>query len=226
MKAETIKNCLIVCNGEIDTRLLKKFFALKLKNKNIYIIACDGAANTLKKYGLAPDLITGDFDSIEPAVLKFFRSKKVEIRKIFNQNRNDFEKALGFALAKGFANISVLGATGKRLDHTLGNLSILKKYYKLSGITLYDSEFAIYYCEDKTEFSYPKNEVVSLLALPKAEKINTKGLKYALKNGTLEFGKREGTLNSSAADTVQIEVGKGDLLVFKKHFGKLNLGIN
>jgi thiamine pyrophosphokinase len=221
VKLKTPDNCLIVCNGEIDTRLLRKFFQLNLKEKKLSVFAADGAANTLYKHKLVPDLITGDFDSIKPAALSYFKSKKVEIRKIFNQNRNDFDKALGFAISRQHRKISVLGATGKRLDHTLNNLSILKQYHHMADIKLYDSEFEIFYTENKTEFTYPKGEVVSLIALAKAEKIKTKGLKYPLKDKSLEFGSRQGALNSSNAETVSIETGKGELLVFKKHFGKI-----
>jgi thiamine pyrophosphokinase len=223
VKPEKINNCLIICNGEIDGRLLQKFFKFNIPDKKFYVIAADGAANTLRKYGLAPDLITGDFDSIEPATLKFYKSqKKIEVRKIFNQNRNDLDKAFGFALVRGFQKIHILGATGSRLDHTLGNFSIIKKYYKLSDIIVYDKEYESFFCNEKTEFTYPKGEIVSLMPMPKAEKINSVGLKYKLKNATLEFGKMTGTLNSSTGDIVKIETGKGDLLVIKKHFGEIN----
>ncbi len=223
MKSDAPHNYLIVCNGEIDSRLLKKFFELNSKEKKLSVIAADGAANTLYKLKLIPDLITGDFDSIEPAALNYFKSKKAEIRKIFNQNRNDFAKALGFAISRMHRKIFVLGATGKRLDHTLNNLSILKQHHHMADIKLYDSEFEIFYSDDKTEFNYPKGEVVSLIALLKAEKIKTKGLKYPLKDSSLEFGNRQGALNSSNAETVNIEVCKGELLVFKKHFGKITV---
>lgn len=223
MKKNPVNNCLIICNGEIDKPLLTKFFNSDTPDKKFYIIAADGAANTLQKHGFAPDLITGDFDSIEPETLTFFKSQKnIEIRKIFNQNRNDLEKAFGFALVKGFQKIHVLGATGSRPDHTLGNFSILKKIYKLTDIIFYDKDFEIFYCNEKAEFTYPKGEVVSLMPMPRAEKVTTKGLKYNLKNATLEFGKMISTLNSASNDIVKIEMGKGELLIFKKHFGEIN----
>jgi thiamine pyrophosphokinase len=222
-KGENRNHCLIICNGEISKQLLSEFYKQNPEEIKTYVIAADGAANTLFKFDLIPDLITGDFDSIEPAALAYYKTKKTEIRKILDQNRNDFEKALGFALAKGYGKISVLGATGKRLDHTLNNLSILKQYHAMSDIRLYDNEFEIFYTDGKTEFNYPKGEIVSLMAMQKADKIKTKGLKHLLKNESLEFGVRQGTLNFAASDSVQIEVGKGELLVLKKHFGKLNL---
>nr|HMS65850.1 thiamine diphosphokinase [Ignavibacteria bacterium] len=65
-----------------------------------------------------------------------------------------------------------------------------------------------------------KGEIISLLALPIAAGITTKGLKYELKNDILEFGVREGSLNESESDTVSIEYKTGSLLLFKKHFIK------
>lgn len=220
-KRQDFESCLIVCNGKISKRLLSEFFKPKKTGNKFYIIAADGAANTLHKYKLAPHVIIGDLDSVKPKILKHYKSKKAVIRKVTDQNLNDFEKALQFALTNKYKNIYVIGATGKRLDHTLNNLSVLKRNYKKANIRLIDTHFEIFFAGKKTEFDYPKGETVSLLALPKATGVNTGGLKFPLNNEPLEFGGRQGTLNSSTEKTVSIEFGKGDLLVFKRHFGKI-----
>ena len=222
-KAHDFVNCLIVCNGKISRRLLAKFYKFKKSENKFYVIAADGAANTLHKYKLAPHVIIGDLDSVKPKILKHYRSKKVAIKKVTDQNLNDFEKALQQALIHKYKNIFVIGATGKRLDHTLNNLSVLKRNYKKANIRLIDTHFEIFFARGKTEFVYRKNETVSLLAMPKAAGIKTGGLKYPLNNETLEFGKRQGALNSSEEKTVCIEFAKGDLLVFRRHFGKISV---
>ncbi|MEZ4691668.1 MAG: hypothetical protein R3A12_16525 [Ignavibacteria bacterium] len=75
-----------------------------------------------------------------------------------------------------------------------------------------------FFIDKKIIFPYRKNETVSLLGLPKASKINSKGLKYRLKDTDLEFGVREGALNESTSSKVSIEFKSGYLLLFKKHF--------
>ena len=212
-------NCLIVCNGEFSKGLLNKFLRLNSALKKITIIACDGAANTLKKYSAAPDFITGDLDSITPQTLKYYKSKKVTTKKVFNQDKTDLEKAIDLAFKKKLKNISVIGYGGKRIDHTINNFSIMKKYSDKCNIKFIDDEFDIFYADKQAEFKYKKGEIISLMGMPKAENIKTKGLKWNLKNDSLEFGKLQSALNKSISDIVKIKVGKGDLLVFKKHFG-------
>jgi len=119
-------------------------------------------------------------------------------------------------------NIFVIGYSGNRIDHTLNNFSILKKYSNKCNIKFVDGQFEIFYSPKITEFDYEKGEIVSLMGMPEASKIRTKGLKYSLKNEKLKFGKREGALNASTGNYVRIKKGKGSLLVFKKHFGKIN----
>jgi thiamine pyrophosphokinase len=220
IKGETINNCLIVCNGEFSKKLFNKFDRLNSPAKQFTVIACDGAANTLKKYSAAPDIITGDFDSISPKVLSYYKNKKVIVKKVFDQDKTDLEKAIGLALKTHHKNITVIGYAGGRTDHTLNNFSVLKKNCGKCSMKFVDDEFEIFFAGKTTEFDYKKGEVVSLLAMPKAERIKTTGLKWQLKNETLEFGKREGALNMSSANHVKIETGKGSLLIFKKHFGK------
>jgi len=61
---------------------------------------------------------------------------------------------------------------------------------------------------------YSKGKIISLMAMPVAKGVSTKGLKYKLKNDTLEFGVHEGTLNVSSSKNISITKEKGDLLVF------------
>ena len=217
-KGNIKRNCLIICNGDFSKKLLEKFKPHNKPSKTFITIACDGAANLLKKYSFIPDYITGDFDSITPESLTFFKNKNVIIKKNKNQNKNDLAKAFDLAIMLRLKNVFVIGYSGNRIDHTLNNFSILKKYSNKSNIKFIDDEFEIFYAGKISEFDYKKDEVVSLMGLPEASKIKTKGLKYQLKNEKLKFGKREGALNVSTGNHVKIKKGKGSLLVFKKHF--------
>jgi thiamine pyrophosphokinase len=214
-------NCLIVLDGEINKALLRKLFFQNSPRSSFIIIASDGAANTLYKLKYTPDYIVGDLDSISSQVLSNFKKRKVEIRKSPEQQHNDFEKCVLFAGKIGCNKIIIIGFSGKRIDHTINNFSILKKYSKLSYIKFLDDSFETFFLKKKSNISYRKNEVVSISAFPKATGINTSGLKYKLKNGILEFGKREGSLNKSISNTINIEFKKGSLLIFLKHFGNL-----
>ncbi len=218
-----MNSCLIVSNGELSKKLLNKFQSLNKPRKKLKIISCDGASDFLYKCKITPDYIIGDLDTINPKTLTYFKNKKVTIKKIHNQNLTDFEKAVRFAISKKLKNIFVAGFSGKRLDHTIANLSILKKYSKKAKIRVYDDTFESYYINKSAEFDYMKGATVSLLALTMATGIKTLGLKWKLNRETLEFGAREGVSNIASANHVKIEVSKGDLIVFKKHFGRIIL---
>lgn len=216
-----LKRALIICDGELKRHLINKLVNLNKPLKQFKIIAADGASNFLYKHKIIPDFIIGDLDSLSDPAKKYFTSKKVIIRKIFNQNRNDFEKCLQFAISKGWKQIAIIGFAGKRFDHTLNNLSVLKKYCGKTDSKVYDDSYEYFIINKSIEFSYKPGEVVSIMALPKAIGVKTTGLKYSLNNETLEFGTREGALNSAISGNIKIQMNKGYLLIAKKHFGLL-----
>lgn len=205
------KSALIILDGEINSALLKK----QIKIHSL-VISADGASDKLYRLKIIPDYIIGDLDSITPKALAHFEKNNVHIKKIAEQEHNDFEKCLQFALSKKIKSIIVIGYGGKRADHMLNNFSVMKKYYKKCSIKLVDNDFEIFFAGKSAEFSCKKGDTVSVLAMPKAEGITTRGLQYRLKNETLEFGIREGALNKAVSSKVKIEVMKGDLLIFKK----------
>ena len=205
-----------MCNGEIHRPTLLKF----VNQKDIFLIATDGAANVLHKYSIVPNVIIGDLDSIKYETLRHFKNKKVIIRRVFNQDQNDLEKAILHAINHKLRNIYVMGFSGGRLDHTLNNLSVMRKYFRKCSLTMIDKEFEITFIDKNSLIDYWSDKTISLFAFQKVSGIKTQGLKYPINDESLEFGIRQGTLNSSSSKTVQIEIGKGVLLLFKKHFGK------
>ena len=208
------QNIILFLNGEMPPlRVIRKFCL-----KGSYIICADGGANGLTGTKFVPDIILGDLDSLKPAVRRYFSGKNVEIRRIQDQETTDFEKALLYCIEMNLNNITVFGAVSSRPDHTINNFSVLKRYSKIMNIRFIDKEFEMYYVNKKTSFAYRKGHTVSLMPMPSAGGITTKGLKYKLQNESLELGTREGTLNVSTAKNISIEFRKGSLLLFRKHF--------
>ncbi|HMQ80043.1 MAG TPA: thiamine diphosphokinase [Ignavibacteria bacterium] len=213
MRSSNLKECLIVCNGKIFTKDLKELFSKIKPRRAITIIACDGASDFLYRNKITPDFIIGDMDSISPKVLNYFRKKNVVIKKIVNQNQNDLEKAIKFALSKKIKNISIIGFAGKRLDHTLNNLSIIKKFFRKARIQIYENGFTGELISRSAEFACGVGSIVSLIPMPKAVGVTTKGLKYPLKSSTLEFGVREGALNEAVGNLFSVKIKSGLLMV-------------
>lgn len=165
---------------------------------------------------MKPDYIIGDMDGIKTKTLKYFKTKEIKIKTVIRQDQNDLEKALKYALSKKFKSINIIGFAGKRFDHSINNLSILKKFYRKADIAVYDSSFEIKFIKKKVEFACKVGDVVSIIPLPKASGITAQGLKYPLKYETLEFGVREGALNEAIDKNVKISFKSGNLLLVRQ----------
>lgn len=127
MEAEQIiqpYKCVIMANGSFPQAQLP----LKLLHEASAIIACDGAIETLHSHGLDPIAIVGDLDSIPEELRKKYANR---IHHIKDQEINDLTKAVLYAKESGFREVLILGATGLREDHTLGNISLLIDYTPL-----------------------------------------------------------------------------------------------
>ncbi len=203
------KQALIIANGEPP----KKLRLQSLAREASIVICADGGANTALKSGIVPDAIVGDLDSIHAeALVKFHRVPTYEDR---NDETTDLEKAILWSIKAKFDHITVVGATGKRMDHSVGNLGVLAKYYPDAVIRFVDDLGEIVYIGRALTFEAKKGDVVSLIPLSRCEGIMTKGLRYGLDGEELELGVREGTSNVVDYSPVIVKVKKGHLLLFK-----------
>lgn len=109
---------------------------LQILEKADKIICCDASVLKLLKYGRTPDYIVGDMDTLEAVYQQRYKHL---IRYSGCRETNDQTKAFSFALglipAGKKASIHILGATGGREDHTLGNISLLMDYARVGSIT-------------------------------------------------------------------------------------------
>jgi len=201
-------HALVFCNGDM---LSQKAIDPLLQGEP-FIICADGGANKARLLGIRPHAIIGDLDSISARTRKHF--SRVETIHIADQESTDLEKALEFLLKLLIPSAIVVGATGGRPDHSLANLSILKKYHKKIRLLFSDPFCDIQIIEGKIVFDAIVGSVISLMPLDRCEGIHTIGLKYPLDNESLELGEREGTSNIVISSPVQITVKSGCLLLF------------
>lgn len=141
------------------------------------VVACDGAAlRYIKDFGKGPDVVIGDCDSLKvPGICKVLDAKS-ELIQISEQDTNDLDKAIRFCREKGWNDIVVLGATGKREDHTLANifLALEKEVMIVSDFGVFmpvNGEFTF-----KTEIGSP----VSIFAPDPKTKVESSGLSWPL----------------------------------------------
>jgi thiamine pyrophosphokinase len=176
------------------------------------IYCADGAYNYLQRLGIKPDYICGDFDSIES------ESPSAKRLHLPDQNFSDFEKTLALIEKTEVSkNVDVFGASGKEMDHFLGNLSVAKSFLGKLKLTFYDEFQSYFLSSESCSFSATRGKTISILPFPKAEGITLSGLKYSAENATFELGSALGIRNAAAEETVSIKLNSGCVAIFKEH---------
>ena len=112
-------DAVIVANGQFPTHRIP----LEVLENAPHIVACDGAVSHVPY----AEAVVGDGDSVQEE----YRSRLIRIDE---QEDNDQTKATRYCLQQGWRNIAYLGATGKREDHALGNISLLMRYFREFGV--------------------------------------------------------------------------------------------
>lgn len=178
----------------------------------IPIIAADGACLRLEQIGIVPDYIVGDLDSLRESgrMDSFATSKIIEIP---DQETNDFEKSLGFAMQNGWLSVLVVGFHGGELEHTLHNISVLKKFSPIMDLCLYELDRYAVYTEESFELTTRINEKISLIPFPTAT-VSTLGLEWPLDNEVLGLGFRESARNRATSSGIGVTIHSGALLAF------------
>ncbi|MBP5317766.1 MAG: thiamine diphosphokinase [Bacteroidales bacterium] len=181
------------------------------------LICCDGAAARLLEAGIVPDLIIGDMDSL-PLELK--QRHSAIIRTVSEQETNDLTKAFKAATETLPEVIHILGATGRREDHTLGNVSLLADYAaELAGSSCsidMVTETGVFhaFCDSEIRFSCPVGREVSIFAFDNSLQIKSEGLLYSTDKVTFDT-LWKATLNCSIAETVSLHLShQAKVIVF------------
>lgn len=138
----------IVANGRLSAEILPR----SLLERYEYVIGCDGGGTYLHEIGFLPDLLVGDFDSMNPELLKAFRENgRTEIAKFPpEKNFTDLELSAALAIERGFSYLDLYGVTGSRLDHTFGNLMLLYQIRRMGGCATVIDENNIVFAAEKT----------------------------------------------------------------------------
>ena len=178
-----------------------------------FVIAADAGYLTCRKCGIVPDLLLGDFDSMDvPADVDAVCRLPVE------KDDTDTMAAIRKGLEQGCREFYLYGCTGgKRLDHTLANLQSLL-YLRRHGARgwMYDDEFVWTVIENES-LRVEKTVEWGLLSVfclgDRAEGVDESGLQYPLQNGVLTAEFPVGVSNHIVAETAEVSVRRGALAV-------------
>ena len=200
-------HALIVSNGFPPARELLE---IEIQKADL-VIGADGGGNRILDHGFIPHAVIGDLDSFEKPEDPGF-----EVIHKPDQETNDLEKALSHILQQEARTCTVLGAFGKRMDHALKNLSVLKKFNDTFEELVYkDERFDAFLISDSFKAERPVGTIISLFPLSgEVRGVSTSGLKYSLNKEVLKNGERDGTSNETISEEFHIETEAGDLVIF------------
>jgi len=199
----------IIANGTFPTHPVPLSFLKKASR----MICCDGATEHLLEYGFEPNHIIGDLDSLSQELQQRYSHC---LYQDDNQETNDLTKAVHFCAERQWNEITILGATGKREDHTLGNISLLTDYAEYTNIQLI-TDYGVFVPLLKSgSFESFAGQQVSIFSLTPNTIFTFQGLKYPITGQTLSSW-WQGTLNEATGDEFTIEMDDGKALVFREH---------
>lgn len=201
----------IIANGTI---INYDFHKEILHDFNI-IICADGGANIAKELDIIPDYIIGDMDSIKTSVFNFYKElNKTKIIKDTNPDKTDLELAIKLAETLNPSKITIFGAIGNRIDHTLANIYCLDKIKPGIKAEIIDEISTIQLAKENLEITSEKNDIISVIPLSDVNSLNYTGFKWNVKNLNTKigwFGISNKILNKKAS----INFSKGKILVIK-----------
>jgi len=177
-------------------------------------LATDGAGLTAARLGVSPNIVSGDFDSLDLDQARALLPR-TEFVPTPDQNKTDLEKAFEIAVERGSESVTVAGAAGRRIDHTLGNFSLLLRWR-----AEYPS-LPVVFAADGSESRAVSGEIVletepgdavSLLSFDGLAQVSISGVRWPLLDHLLPVGVG-GLLNEALGPCVSVTAEGGIILV-------------
>ncbi len=211
-----IKRIAIITGGNIDWEFLLEYMK---KSKPDYVIGVDGGINTLDKLGIPSDLVIGDFDSAEETIKEKYKSQHNAIILNPQKDYTDTHMACLEAIKLQPTYVDIIGATGGRLDHFMGNIGLLKILLKAgikgfildtkNKITMIDRHYKV--CRKDLFGKY-------ISCIPFSDKVSgvtISGFVYDLEDATIIKEYTIGISNELREEEGHIKVGEGYLLIME-----------
>ncbi|MBQ8632668.1 MAG: thiamine diphosphokinase [Lachnospiraceae bacterium] len=207
------KKACIITGGDISEQFLAGYLEQHPSELRIVV---DGALEITHRLGVKPDYIVGDFDTVNQELLEYYE-KDIILRHPPEKDQTDTELAIETALNSGCDSLVFFGATGSRLDHSLGNIFLLEHLLK-QGIEaeILNENNKLYLKNNgfKIIRKASRGDFVSLLPLTETvENVTLRGFKYPVENLTFYREKTLGISNEITEEEASVEFSKGIFIV-------------
>lgn len=204
--------CHLIGAGEIFD---SDFEIISNKNKDDFLIACDGGLEHIFNHGLTPDLIVGDFDSCDSKIREHFNNIDT-IELPVEKDYTDMHTAILHGMKLGYKNFNLFGATGGRIDHTIANIQILSDLSRNnSNVVLYGKDFVMHTISNSSiSFDEKMKGTFSVFSLSdNSYGVSETGAKYSIENVNLTNTFPLGVSNEFIGIKCTISVENGTLLI-------------
>ena len=202
----------IMANGTIEEAATSRAIA-ELADR---LICADGGTRHARAWGLKPQVVIGDMDSLDAGALTELSVAGARvIRHPAQKDETDLELALDLAAREGATQITILGALGGRLDQSIANILLLT-WPRLRSIpvSIVEGRDRLLLAQERTTLRGKAGDQVSLLPLSaEVTGVTTDGLEYPLRGETLYMGQTRGVSNVLLRDEATITLKQGLLLV-------------
>lgn len=208
----SIPRVTIVGGGNLSKKLLSEIIA------NHYIIGVDRGAYWLINNGIIPDMAIGDFDSVTGRELRIIKQKCKQV-DIFpkKKNKTDMELAVEHSIGTHVKEVTIYGAVGDRLDHTMANIHLLEQLDDkgIAGAIRDERNEVRIVTSQLTVKKDARFQYVSILPATEAVEVTLTGFAYDLSHAIIHRGQTIGISNEIRGNEGTIEVHQGKALVIR-----------
>ncbi|MBI4054512.1 MAG: thiamine diphosphokinase [Elusimicrobia bacterium] len=205
----SLRRILVFANGEYPPAPIVR----RVWKEADAALAVDGGAREAKRFGIVPRWILGDLDSYgpeggRPGTLWVYEP---------DPDRSDLEKAFDFLRRRlRPLQVWVLGALGRRTDHSLGNLKAAENFKGSFEISFWARDGELRLVGKRWRFRSKKKRGVALISGPEKSQVSLSGVLYPLRRQWLPAGSR-GVSNLANAKTVSLQVHRGWVWAFRQY---------
>lgn len=207
---------ILICGGSLSAGFLKE---VREEYPDAVVYAVDGGLTVADAAGIIPDYLVGDFDTAKASLVERYEGRCTTIRHKPEKDATDTELAVDEALERGADRIVLVGATGSRMDHTMGNIHMLYRVLqrgKEARIINENNRISLH----KESFFLKKDELFGkyISFLPffgEVTGVTLRGFKYPLSGNTLTAGISLGISNEAREETMEVSFLSGYLLMIE-----------
>jgi thiamine pyrophosphokinase len=211
-----VERILILANGDWGTTEAERLRLEQWAADSDHVVAADGAIDRARAWGVRVDTLIGDLDSVlYPDGLERQVPDLEIIRYPQEKDSTDLELAVEWALDQSPEHVTLFGATGGRIDHTLANLALLERgLHAAVPMLLVDGDETVRLVQQELLLEEASvGDRVSLLPVSLFVTVSCEGLRYRLASEKLFRGWGRGVSNVVTESPVRISVETGVLAV-------------